>query len=76
VVPIDTKNEPVATIFKEIFLETGRVNHIDRILAWHPSYFAKFMEMYDLMMKEPGPLPLHFRNYIAILVRQCRAGIN
>eukprot|EP00029_Vermamoeba_vermiformis_P011999 TRINITY_DN6809_c0_g1_i1.p1 TRINITY_DN6809_c0_g1~~TRINITY_DN6809_c0_g1_i1.p1 ORF type:complete len:587 (-),score=186.20 TRINITY_DN6809_c0_g1_i1:209-1969(-) len=67
VVPIDTKEEPVATFFKQIFLETGRVSHIDRVLAWHPSYFTKFMEMYDLMMKEPGPLPLHLRNYIAIL---------
>jgi sestrin len=37
-------------------------------MALHPTYFAKFFSAYNFIMSEPGPLPLHWRNYIAILV--------
>jgi hypothetical protein len=67
IVPIDTPSEPVASLFQEVFLQTGRVSHIDRVLAWHPTYYAKFLQTYNYIMRDAGPLPLSLRNYIAIL---------
>ena len=68
VVPITTDQEPQATMFKASFLNTGRVTHFHRILAWHPAFLEKFSETYDFVMRaENSQLPLQWRNYLAIL---------
>jgi len=37
------------------------------MLALHPSYFERYYLTFHKTMREPGPLPFHWRNYIAIL---------
>lgn len=37
-------------------------------MGYHPSYLAMFLKSDDFLMHGNGPLPLHVRNYIAILV--------
>src|SRR5690606_11940186 len=70
IVPIDTTDAVVRGLFADIFYQTGRVSHLDRILAWHPSYLEIAHRTYNLIMRDPGPLQLHIRNYIAILVSE------
>ena len=39
-----------------------------QVLGYHPSYLPQFMKMHNFLMRGNGPLPLHIRNYLAILV--------
>jgi len=66
-VPVNSFEEYHRKIFVELFLQTGRVSHLHRVIAIHPSYFEKFNAAFNFLMNEPGPLPLDWRNYIAIL---------
>jgi len=66
-VPVSSHEEHYRKIFLELFLQTGRVSHLHRVLAIHPSYFERFNAAFNFLMNEPGPLPLDWRNYIAIL---------
>lgn len=67
VIPITTDLEPQATLFKASFLNTGRVSHLFRIMAWHPSYLERFTESYDFLLRAEGPLPFSWRHYLAII---------
>lgn len=67
VFPITTTQEPQAAMFKASFLNTGRVLHLYRILSWHPEFLERLQETQDFILRGPGPLPYHYRNYLAIL---------
>lgn len=55
------------SIYIDIFLQSGRVSNLNRVLALHPTYFVKYYAAYNFIMRDDGPLPLSWRNYIAIL---------
>jgi len=65
-VPVNT-DSPLRQIFMDLFLQTGRVSHLNRVLLLHQSYFEKYYAGYAFIMRDIGPLPLYWRNYIAIL---------
>jgi len=65
--PPDTTNPQLHKLFSEIFVQTGRVSHLARVLALHPSFFEKYNATYNFIMREAGPLALDWRIYIAIL---------
>lgn len=67
VLPLVTDHEPQATLFKSSWLNTGRVTHLCRILAWHPAFLEKWMETYDFLLRADGPLPFVWRHYLAII---------
>lgn len=67
VVPLVTEREPAATLFKASWLNTGRVTHLSRILAWHPAFLEKFTETTDFLLRADGPLPFPYRHYLALL---------
>ncbi|PRP84687.1 sestrin-like protein [Planoprotostelium fungivorum] len=76
---VNTTDPKLRNIFGEIFYTTGRVSHLNRIIALHSTYFERYYEAYNFIMREPGPLPLSWRNYIAILSsarHRCRWLIN
>ncbi|EFA84614.1 sestrin-like protein [Heterostelium album PN500] len=62
--PLNTNDELTKRLFQEVFLQSGRVNHIVRLLGWHPQYLERFLSSYNKVMRDPGPLPLPWRNYI------------
>jgi hypothetical protein len=66
-VPVNT-DSPLRQIFMDLFLHTGRVSHLNRVLLLHQSYFEKYYAMFAFIMRDNGPLPHPWRNYIAILV--------
>lgn len=55
-------------IFRSAFHQSGRVSHLVRILAWHPTYYEVFSQELNVVMSMPsGPLQRHVRCYIAIM---------
>jgi sestrin len=57
----------VQRLLQDIFLRTGRVTHLERVLAWHPSFLETWYLTQMCLMRGPGPLPGPWRNYIALL---------
>eukprot|EP00301_Raphidiophrys_heterophryoidea_P019279 c4240_g1_i1.p1 GENE.c4240_g1_i1~~c4240_g1_i1.p1 ORF type:complete len:591 (-),score=126.87 c4240_g1_i1:151-1923(-) len=57
----------IAGILRSVFLEYGRINHFDRIMAWHPSYLLHFHTSLNHLLNMPGPLPLPWRSYLCII---------
>ncbi|KAF2073625.1 hypothetical protein CYY_005082 [Polysphondylium violaceum] len=64
---LNTQDELTSKLFQDVFIQNGRVNHLTRILGWHPQYLERFLSAYNTIMKDPGPLPITWRNYIGIL---------
>ncbi|EGG16331.1 sestrin-like protein [Cavenderia fasciculata] len=65
--PLNSNDQLTKRLFQEAFLQSGRVNHIIRLLGWHPQYLERFLASYNKVMRDQGPLPLPWRNYIGIL---------
>eukprot|EP01132_Coremiostelium_polycephalum_P005596 gene5596-6964_t len=64
---LTSEDDYTRKLFQDVFLQSGRVNHIIRVLGWHPQYLERFLASYNKVMREPGPIPLPWRNYIGIL---------
>ncbi len=54
-------------MFEDLFLTVGRVSHLDQVLALLPEFFVPAANTLHFIMRENGPLPLPWRNYLAIL---------
>lgn len=57
----------VAAAFRDAFVRTGRVSHLNRVLAMHPSYYAQHHTTMNTFLRQDGPLPVCHRFYIAIM---------
>ncbi|KAL6069515.1 Sestrin-2, variant 2 [Balamuthia mandrillaris] len=66
-VPLDSDDELTQRLFAEIFVQSGRLPHFLRVLAWHGGFLERFYQTYSLVMTASGPLQLHIRSYIAIM---------
>ena len=72
---MDPEDASLRKLFRAIFVQTGRVSNLTRIIGLHPTYAERFYKLYSLIMGENGPLQLHIRHYVAILAAsqlQCR----
>lgn len=67
VIPLVTDDEPQSTLFKASWLNTGRITHLNRIIAWHPTFLEKWTETFDFLLRADGPLPFVWRHYIALI---------
>ncbi|XP_034016854.1 sestrin-2 isoform X2 [Thalassophryne amazonica] len=61
------KEGPDQDILIESFLLLGRVDHVSMLMALHPSYLSCFLRTQHALLELDGPLPRHWRHYIAIL---------
>ncbi|XP_061787476.1 sestrin-2 [Nerophis lumbriciformis] len=62
-----SKERPDQDILIESFLSLGRVDHVTMVMALHPAYLSCFLRtQHDLLVLD-GPLPRHWRHYIAIM---------
>lgn len=57
-------------ILIESFLSLGRVDHITMVMALHPAYLSCFLKTQHALLELDGPLPRHWRHYIAAMVRK------
>ena len=56
-------------MFVDAFLNDCRVSHMVQLMGYHPSYLDQFVKTHHFVMRGDGPLPLHWRNFIATMVR-------
>ncbi|KDO30595.1 hypothetical protein SPRG_04495 [Saprolegnia parasitica CBS 223.65] len=64
---VKNDDEDLQAIFTRCFLQGGRVSHLTRMLAWHKPYLQLFRSSITSIMLNDGPLPLEWRNYIALM---------
>lgn len=64
------KEGPDQDILIESFLSLGRVDHLTMVMALHPSYLSCFLKTQHALLELDGPLPHHWRHYIAVMVRK------
>ncbi|XP_073319569.1 sestrin-2 isoform X2 [Pagrus major] len=61
------KEGPDQDILIESFLSLGRVDHITMVMALHPAYLSCFLKTQHALLEVDGPLPRHWRHYIAVM---------
>ncbi|XP_031709795.1 sestrin-2 isoform X1 [Anarrhichthys ocellatus] len=61
------KEVPDQDILIESFLSVGRVDHISMVMAMHPAYLSCFLRTQHALLEMDGPLPRHWRHYIAVM---------
>lgn len=61
------KEGPDQDILIESFLSLGRVDHITTVMALHPAYLSCFLRTQHALFELDGPLPRHWRHYIAVM---------
>lgn len=61
------KEGPDQDILIESFLSLGRVDHITMVMALHHAYLSCFLRTQHALFELDGPLPHHWRHYIAIM---------
>jgi hypothetical protein len=49
------------------FISNGRFSNVFRLMIYFPSFLERFFATFNRTMRLPGPLPRHWRNYIAIM---------
>uniref|UniRef100_A0A3B3ZRQ9 Uncharacterized protein n=1 Tax=Periophthalmus magnuspinnatus TaxID=409849 RepID=A0A3B3ZRQ9_9GOBI len=54
-------------ILIESFLSMGRVDHVTMVMALHPAYLSCFLRTQHALLEMDGPLPRHWRHYIAVM---------
>ncbi|XP_010733099.2 sestrin-2 isoform X2 [Larimichthys crocea] len=60
------KEGPDQDILIESFLSLGRVDHVTMVMALHPAYLSCFLRTQHALLELDGPLPRHWRHYIAV----------
>uniref|UniRef100_A0A1A8BXY9 Matrilin 1 n=1 Tax=Nothobranchius kadleci TaxID=1051664 RepID=A0A1A8BXY9_NOTKA len=58
---------PNQDILIESFLSLGRVDHLTMVMALHPAYLSCYQRTQHALLELDGPLPCHWRHYIAIM---------
>ncbi|XP_069751228.1 sestrin-1-like isoform X3 [Narcine bancroftii] len=54
-------------LYIEAFVSTGRVNNITMVMGLHPQYLESFWKTQYYLLQMDGPLPYHYRHYIALM---------
>lgn len=49
------------------FIASGRFSNVFRLMIYFPSFLERFFATFHRAMRLQGPLPRHWRNYIAIM---------
>lgn len=57
-------------LFIDAFIQNNRLDHVTQVIGYHPDYLDCFLRTQQYLLRGDGPLPYHYRHYIAILVSQ------
>ncbi|XP_008191036.2 sestrin homolog [Tribolium castaneum] len=77
--PLGTFNEKTNNLFVDAFLQSNRLDHVSQVMGYHTSYLDHFLKTQNFILRGDGPLPFHYRHYIAIMAagrHQCGYLIN
>ncbi|XP_038058705.1 sestrin-1-like isoform X1 [Patiria miniata] len=61
------RDEKAKDLFIDVFLQSNRLDHLTTVMGLHPSYLEAFLRTQDFMLRGDGPLPFHYRHFIAIM---------
>lgn len=67
---VNAEKERVSLLFTKALLSTGSVDAMSQQMASHPQYLESFLRTQHYILHMDGPLPLPYRHYIAIMVRE------
>lgn len=67
---MDTRTQ---SIFEDAFAALGRLDNISVVMGFHPQYLESFLRTQHYLLQMDGPLSLHYRHYIGIMVRSAPA---
>jgi len=70
-----TADDTTLQIYIDIFLHSGRVSSVVRMMAHHPSYLKAYVDTYRGIMRSPGPLAQSWRFYIALMSASCQGSV-
>lgn len=56
------------TLFADSFAALGRLDNVTLVMVFHPQYLESFLKTQHYLLQMDGPLPLHYRHYIGIMV--------
>ncbi|XP_067867812.1 sestrin-2 isoform X2 [Heterodontus francisci] len=54
-------------LFIEAFISIGRVDNVTMVMGMHPQYLESFWKTQYYLLQMDGPLPYHYRHYIAVM---------
>jgi len=54
-------------LLAEAYTPWGCVDHLTQVMGLHPHYLESFLHSQFYLLRMDGPLPLHYRHYIAIM---------
>jgi sestrin len=57
----------VRALFREQFLGSGRLSYLDRVMSFRPDYATVFHTCQVVIMRDPGPLPVVWRHFVALI---------
>lgn len=57
------------SIFEDAFSMLGRLDNVSVVMGFHPHYLESFLRTQHYLLQMDGPLSLHYRHYIGIMVR-------
>lgn len=63
------------SIFEDAFAALGRLDNISLVMGFHPQYLESFLRTQHYLLQMDGPLPLHYRHYIGIMVMFFQIGL-
>lgn len=66
-------------LFVDAFLQNNRLDHVSQVMGYHPDYLDCFLRTQQYLLRGDGPLPYHYRHYIAIMAagrHQCSYLVN
>jgi len=55
-------------LFIDAFIQNNRLDHVTQVMGYHPDYLDCFLRTQQFLLRGDGPLPYHYRHYIAVLV--------
>ncbi|XP_075995669.1 sestrin-2 isoform X2 [Genypterus blacodes] len=61
------KEGPDQEVLMESYISLGRLDHITMVMAMHPTYLSCFLRTQHALLELDGPLPRHWRHYIAVM---------
>ncbi len=66
---VNGEKERVSLLFMKALVSTGSMDTVSQQMASHPQYLESFLRTQHYILHMDGPLPLPYRHYIAIMVR-------
>lgn len=68
-IQVGKEDATMHTLFAESFATLGRLDNVTLVMVFHPQYLESFLKTQHYLLQMDGPLPLHYRHYIGIMVR-------